>query len=515
LPQDQQTDTIAFLSSPAAHGGRAVERVDTHASIVFLTADRAWKLKRAVRYDYLDFSTPEKRHAMCEAEFAINQPHAPGIYRRVVPVTRDDRGTYEIGGAGAPVDWLIEMARFDQDQLLDRLANRGVLELSLMTDLAATIAHLHETASRRRDHGGHAGIAWVIDGNAAAFGDEAAPADHAALAARVIDASRALNDRLQSRLDGRRANGLVRRCHGDLHLGNIVLFEGKPTLFDAIEFNDKVACVDVMYDLAFVLMDLWRLSLGQHANALLNAYLLRTTDIDGLGALPLFLACRAAVRAKTLATAAGLQPDVSYRNGMAAQAQAYLELADRLLHPAPACLVAVGGLSGSGKSVLSRALAPRVGPAPGALVLRSDEVRKQLLGVDPLTRLTSGGYATDVSVRVYNAIAARAGGALENHHAVVADATFLRTSDRLAIEQAARKTGAPFVGLWLEAPEATRLDRARHRAHDPSDAGADVVRQQSIEDPDAIGWTRLDASQPPDRVLDAARRVVQDRLRGS
>jgi hypothetical protein len=270
-----------------------------------------------------------------------------------------------------------------------------------------------------------------------------------------------------------------------------------------------------MYDLAFVLMDLWRLSLEPHANALLNAYLVRTTDLDGLAPLPLFLACRAAVRAKTLATAAGLQPMASSRAGMATSAQAYLELADRLLHPAPACLVAVGGLSGSGKSVLSVALAPGIGPVPGALVLRSDTLRKQLLGVDPLTRLTSEGYAPDVSTRVYRAIAARAGDALANGHAVVTDATFLRTSDRLAIEHTAREIGVPFIGLWLDAPEPTRLDRARHRVHDPSDAGADVVRQQSVEDPEAIAWTRLDASQPASQVLDAARRIVQARLRVS
>jgi aminoglycoside phosphotransferase family enzyme/predicted kinase len=504
----RQSDTIAFLASPAAHAGGAVERIDTHASIIFLTANRAWKLKRAVRYDYLDYSTPDRRRTMCEAELAVNQPHAPQIYRRVAPVTRDAHGQYAIDGAGEPVEWLIEMARFDQAQLFDRLATQGRLDLSLMPELAAAIAHLHGTAEPRGDHGGYAGMAWVIDGNAAAFGGEAAQEENAALAMRVIEASRSLNERLRATLDARRTNGRVRRCHGDLHLGNIVRDQGRPTLFDAIEFNDKVACVDVLYDLSFVLMDLWRLSLARHANALLNAYVLRTADIGGLAALPLFMGCRATVRAKTLATAAGLETDATRRRGLIDQSRGYLELADRLLHPSAPSLVAVGGLSGSGKSVLSVALAPDIGPAPGALVLRSDEVRKQLLGVDPLTRLGPEGYAPDVSSRVYDAISARAAAILENRHGVVADATFLRSSDRLAIEGVARKAGAPFVGLWLDAPEDTRLARARRRTHDPSDADADVVRHQSIEDSEGMRWTRLDASGAAEDVLAAARRLV-------
>jgi uncharacterized protein len=505
---DEQADTIAFLSSAAAHGGAPVERVDTHASILFLAGDRAWKLKRAVLYDYLDYSTPARRRTMCERELAINRVGAPDIYRRVVPVTRDERGQLTIGGAGAPVDWLVEMVRFDQDTLFDRLAASGSLDLALIPALATTVAHVHEMAERRPDRGGYDGLAWVIEGNAAGFLSEPVLAADPDLCARVTTASRAMNDRLRRRLDERREQGFVRRGHGDLHLGNIVLFRGQPTLFDAIEFNDAISCVDVMYDLAFVLMDLWRLSLRRHANALLNAYLGETLDFGGLAVLPLFLACRAAVRAKTVATAATLQVESGRRSELAAQARAYLALADRLLDPAPACLVAIGGLSGSGKSSLALALAADVGPVPGAVVVRSDELRKRLFGVAPLVRLGPESYTRSASTYVYGAISSRSSAVLGGHHAAIVDATFLNSTDRRAIEDVARAAGMPFVGLWLEASEGERLDRVRRRLHDPSDADASVIIQQTVEG--AIDWHHIDASRPADVVVHDVRGLISD-----
>ena len=163
-----QTEVLTFLGSPSTHAGEAVERIETHASVVFLAGTRALKLKRAVLYDYLDFSTIERRKAMCEAEVRINRRTAPDLYRGVVAVTREPDGSLTLGGSGPPVDWLVEMARFDQDGLFDRLASRGALDLGLMRPLASAIAQLHLTAERRADHGGKAGMAWVNDGNATA-----------------------------------------------------------------------------------------------------------------------------------------------------------------------------------------------------------------------------------------------------------------------------------------------------------------------------------------------------------
>ena len=269
---EDQSEVISFLLSPATHGGAAVERIETHGSVLFLAASLAWKLKRAVKYDYMDFSTVDRRRAMCEAELRVNRRTAPAIYRRVVAITREANGLLALGGAGTAIDWVVEMVRFDQDQLLDRLAARGALDVGLMGPLASAIASFHDDAATRHDHGGAAGMRWVVDGNDGAFGEHASVFEVDACRSLTSDA-RTMVETCETRLDRRRANGFVRECHGDLHLRNIVRLDGRPTLFDAIEFNDELACIDVLYDLAFLLMDLWRRRLPRHANVVWNRYL--------------------------------------------------------------------------------------------------------------------------------------------------------------------------------------------------------------------------------------------------
>jgi aminoglycoside phosphotransferase family enzyme/predicted kinase len=499
-----QTEIVEFLASPAAHGGAAVERIETHASIVFLAGDSAWKLKRAVRYDYLDFSTADRRRTMCDAELRVNRRTAPELYRRVVAVTREPDGSLALGGAGEPVDWLLEMARFDQDGLFDRLAARGTLDLGLMRPLASAIARFHETAEPRRDHGGKAGMAWVIDGNATGFNEYGAGVLDEALSATVTSESRRLLERVGALLDTRQRDGRVRQCHGDLHLRNIVLLDGRPTLFDAIEFNDELACTDVLYDLAFLLMDLWRRQLPQHANAVWNRYLGDTVDLDGLPLLPLFLSCRAAVRAKTSAAAAALLEEVRQRDDLQDLARTYLQMAGQLLRPPRPALVAIGGLSGSGKSVLAAAVASSLGAVPGAIVIRSDEIRKRLCGVDPLQHLGPEGYASHVTERVYIEMTERASRVVRAGYAAIADAVFARQADRDVIEQAAAAAGMPFIGVWLDAPQHVLVARVAARHGDPSDADAEVIRGQLAHERGAIGWHRIDASVPADRVQQQA-----------
>jgi aminoglycoside phosphotransferase family enzyme len=249
---EDQTEVVAFLESAITHGGNPVARIDTHASIVFLAGERAWKLKRAVRYDYLDFSTVERRRAMCEAEVLVNRRTAPTLYRGVVPVTREPKGRLALGGQGAAVEWLVEMIRFDQEGLLDRLAARDALDLGLMRPLASAIVRFHRAAERRHDHGGKAGMSWVVDGNAAGLAEFGGGVLDPALCNDLAQKSRAAVDCRGPLLDRRRDAGFVRQCHGDLHLRNIVLVHGEPTLFDAIEFNNEIACIDVFYDLAIL-----------------------------------------------------------------------------------------------------------------------------------------------------------------------------------------------------------------------------------------------------------------------
>jgi aminoglycoside phosphotransferase family enzyme/predicted kinase len=510
---EDQSAVIEFLSQPSTHGGAAVERVDTHASIVFLAGMCALKMKRAVQYDYLDFSTVERRKTMCEAELRINRRAAPRLYRNVIAVTREPGGGLALAGAGAAVEWLIEMARFDQEYLLDRLAGREALAIDVMDPLASEIARFHESTERRPDHGGASGLAWVIDGNATGFADQGKGVLDDRLCAEVTRQARACLDRQATLLDGRRGAGRVRQCHGDLHLRNIVLIDGRPTLFDAVEFNDEIACIDVLYDLAFLLMDLWRRELPHHANALWNRYLTATDELDGLALMPLFLSCRAAIRAKTSATSARFEREISRRREFEDLARRYLDLAGQLLRPVAPAIIAVGGLSGSGKSVLARGLAPAIGPVPGAVVIRSDEIRKELCGVGRLDRLGPEGYTEDVSRRVYAAVAERTARVARGGYAAIADAVFARAADREVIERAATDAAVPFAGIWLDASDSVLLSRVDQRRNDPSDADAEIVRLQRSQGTGDMRWSRVDASDSAASVLATATDRVRDRLR--
>ena len=512
---EDQSEVIAFLRRPDTYGpgDPDLDYIETHSAMVFLTGERALKLKRAVRYDYLDFSTAERRRWCCDAEMALNRRVAPAIYRGTAVVTREADGHLALDGTGTPVEWLVDMTRFDGRALADRLADTGALPLAAMAPLAASVAALHAGAAPRVDAGGAGGMRWVIDGNRRAldeFGDAVFP--DPARSRLIRDTARTL-DAAAVCLDQRRAQGFVRQCHGDLHLGNIVLLDGTPTPFDAVEFNDNISCIDVGYDLAFLLMDLWHRGLPRHANVVLNEYLRLTGDFASLAPLPLFLSCRAAVRAKTHATAAALASDAAQRGALLGPAQRYLALAQAFLErPAPV-LVAIGGLSGSGKSTAAALVAPLLGVAPGALHLRSDLIRKRLFGVSPLDRLPAEAYAADASARVHARLRHEATVALAAGHAVVCDAVFGEIAERRGLEDLARQAAVPLLGVWLEVPDVTRLARVRARRHDASDATEDVALRQMTRAQPPASWVRVDASGEAE--LTAARVMAELTARGA
>ena len=491
---EDQSATVAFLSEPATFGrpGAEVAHIQTHISEVFLVGGDAYKLKRAVRYDYVDFSTAERRRRACEAEVAINRRTAPELYLGVVAVTRDPGGRLALGGAGTAVDWLVHMRRFDQQDLLDRMARRGALTDDLVAALAEAVVSLHQAAARRPDKGGRAGMAWVVESNLADLAAHAGGPFPAAAVEAYARSARAAVERLGPLLDERRADGLVRHCHGDLHLGNICLFRGRPTLFDAIEFNDDIACCDILYDLAFLLMDLMHRGLRPFANRVLDHHVTAIEADRGLAALPLFLSARAAVRAKVTVTAAETgAPDPA---ALIAEAGRYFADARAYLAPGQPRLVALGGLSGSGKSTLARRLAPALEPAPGAVVLRSDVVRKRLFGLAPTERLPENAYGEETTRRVYETITRRAAVILAAGHSVVADAVFARPHQRRAIAAVAREAGVAFAGLWLAASPETLIARVRARAGDASDADEAVVRHQLAYDVGPLAWPTVDTA---------------------
>jgi aminoglycoside phosphotransferase family enzyme len=306
---DDQSAVIDFLSRPETYRtDKAVERIETHCSIVFLVGDRAYKLKRGIRYSSLDYRTPSRRRAVCDAELVLNRRTAPDLYLGVHAVTRDRKGGLALDGSGRPIDYVVAMRRFAQAALLDKMADAGTLTAGLMCSLGQAIARLHLAAEVTRAFGGAAAIRRVISHNERELAKVAAELDGAAVSS-LSDRTRCELDRLAVLLDRRRAEGKVRRCHGDLRLANICLFAGRPTLFDCIEFSDEIGCVDTLYDLAFLLMDLNLRGLGTLSEAVLEAYLALMPESDGLLALPLFLALRATTRAYALAGAARRHDD--------------------------------------------------------------------------------------------------------------------------------------------------------------------------------------------------------------
>lgn len=314
-------------------------------------------------------------------------------------------------------------------------------------------------------------------------------------------------------LRDRGSNGRFARCHGDLHLNNIVLWRGVPTLFDALEFDDDLATIDMLYDLAFLLMDLDHRGRRDAANAVLNRYLAPPTepiDIAGLAALPLFLATRTAIRSLVTAQRARLMPALSpARQTDLVEARRSAADAMTYLSPPKARLVAVGGLSGTGKSTLGAGLAPLIGPAPGAIHIRTDVERKALLGVGETERLPADTYTKANAERVYRLIAEKAAAVLAAGHSAAVDGVFQTAAERDAIARVAKELGVRFDGLWLQASSETLTRRIEARRNDASDATAEVVaRQMGRGVEGTLDWHVIDAEGDPQLTLSRARLVL-------
>jgi hypothetical protein len=489
-----QAVVVAFMSDGAnLPGGGPVEVIQTHGAFVFLAGASAYKIKRAVRYDYLDFSTLEKRHDMLLRKLELNAPAAPQIYRDVIAVTCNTAGQLALGGPGQVVEWVLRMERFESDKQLDRIATDGGLSDVVAVALGEAVAAYHATAPRRPKADGPALIGAILDELNCAF---VGMSD--ALGGDLIDQFRSVSDHamphLKRILRDRAQAGHVRRFHGDLHLRNVALIAGAPVLFDALEFDETLGTGDVLYDLAFLVMDLLHRGLSKAANLTLGAYLFKAADPDhdaGLSAFPLFMSIRAAIRAMTMVQTARLVDD---SKADLPEARAYMKMAVDLMQPSTARLIAIGGLSGTGKSTLAADLAPFIGKAPGAIHLRSDLERKALFGVDPSTRLPPDAYGDPVSRSVHGRMIARALRILHAGHSVVMDATFLKEEHRATLGAMAEHAGTHLEGLWLEAPIDTLAARVTARVNDASDADAGVVRAQAEKIVPPLFWTPIDAS---------------------
>jgi aminoglycoside phosphotransferase family enzyme/predicted kinase len=494
LERNSQSEVIDFLSDPNSHPRvDRVERFETHGNLVFLAGSEAWKIKRAVRLAYMDFSTLERRHAACIREVEINRRFGSELYLGCVPITRSPAGTLAFGGNGDTVEWAVHMRRFDHSALLSTIADATGVSRDLARALAEVIHQAHQRAEPVITSGTTA-LGELATSISTTLGQSAIASPELALLAQ------GLRERIASSaaaLDARAARGLVRRCHGDLHLANIVLWRGRPALYDAIEFDEAIATIDTLYDLAFLLMDLDRHRLRPAANAVLNHYLALSAepiDLRGLIALPLFFALRAAVRAMVTVDRAGQQRGEA-REGNLKKARAYLRAALGYLNQPPPQLVAIGGLSGTGKTSVAASLAPSLGPAPGAIHLRTDLERKREAGVNELQRLPHSAYAPDARKRIYQMLSEKARLVLSAGHAVIIDAVFADPDVRQDVEALARHAGVPFQGFWLHAGPETLLKRVTERRGDASDATPEVVCAQLKGDhgPLTAKWRVVDA----------------------
>ena len=460
--------------------GIADRVIETHCARVYLSGALAWKVKQPVDLGYLDFTTIERRLWALERELAFNKASAPDIYRAVRRITRTADG-YEFDGEGPVVEYALEMRRFDETAVL--AAAPDALDGAVAEALGRTVARLHAGAPACEAGGGE-GLGYTVRSNAEHL-RALAPRLGSDAVERLIAQTSAALARAEPLLDERRAKGLTRRCHGDLHLGNILLENGAPVLFDCIEFNDRLSEIDVLYDLAFLLMDLDFRGRRDAAARVLSAWLdeagrgLPDDLHEGLALLPLMLSMRATVRCHVRAHA-----------GDDEGARAYLAVALKHLAPAPPVLAAVGGYSGSGKSTFARTLAPLLGASPGAVVLRSDEIRKRLWGVAPTERLPKEAYATKVGKQVYRRLYEEAELCLRAGRAVVLDAVFMKAAERDRVAA----FGVPFAGVWLDAPAEVLRSRIAGRRNDASDADLRVLAMQLRQDPGEMAWTRLDAT---------------------
>ena len=479
---------IQSLQSAAVfdHPADSIEVLETHISWVILAGNFAYKFKKAVNFGFLDFSTLQKRHFYCQEELRLNRRFAPQLYLDVVSITGSVTQPV-INGEGEPLEFAVKMRRFSQDCLLGGLAAEHRLLPGHVDEIAALLAGIHDTIDRARedtDFGRAEGIHhWVLDNFTQIRAALQPEAVHPELD-RLENWCQQEFSAVRAQLELRRKNGFVRECHGDLHLGNLALIDGRITPFDCIEFNPQLRWIDVMSEAAFLMMDLLDRGYAGLAYRFLNGYLQRTGDYAGLRILRYYLVYRALVRAKVAAlrlvqSATGSEGRAEARRDF----DGYISLAvNRAVAPAP-CMLIMHGVSGSGKSWYASQLAEKL----GAIQLRSDIERKRLYGyrADASTGsdVQAGIYSQAASARTYAQLATLASSVVAGGLTVIVDAAFLKLDERQRFQQLAQSCDVPFAILHVEADEPTLVARIARRSqlgNDPSEAGIDVLKSQLV-----------------------------------
>jgi aminoglycoside phosphotransferase family enzyme/predicted kinase len=473
-----------FDPSVYSHPVGEVELIETHISWVLLAGEFAYKIKKPVDFGFLDFSTLDKRHYYCEEELRLNRRWAPSIYLEVLPITGTPQRPF-LGGEGLPFEYALKMRRFPQEIRLDHLLNRGELGASHIDLLAKSLAHFHvalPAATVDSPYGSPERVLHPMEENFAQIRPLLRENEDKASLERLRLWSAEEAIRLRGELAERKQQGFIRECHGDLHLGNIVLLDGVPIPFDCIEFNDNLRWIDSVSDLAFTVMDLLDRKRPDFAQRLLNGWLEHTGDYQGLRLLRLYQVYRAMVRAKVAALrAAQAGHDAVSLEAMWTEYRGYISLAEQLSRPGTPLLLITCGLSGSGKTTLTQPLVEQA----GAIRLRSDIERKRLFGLQALEKsgsaVNGGIYSTDASQRTYERLLELACQVIGAGYPVIVDATFLRRSQRDAFHDLASRLNVPFAILDFQAREETLRERIRRRQaanNDASEADMAVLEKQ-------------------------------------
>ncbi|MGZ8258365.1 MAG: bifunctional aminoglycoside phosphotransferase/ATP-binding protein [Methylotenera sp.] len=455
--------------------------IETHISWVLLTKLYAYKIKKPVNFGFLDFSTLEKRRFCCNEELRLNRRLAADLYLEVVSIT----GTPDhpqIGGAGNAIEYAVKMIRFSSGQLLSEYAGCGQLGTDQIDQLADSVAGFHQTiepAGENSPYGDSANINhWFVENF-----DHIKPL-------LVDDIQKQQLQNIQQWGDGewrnladlmqrRKQQGYVRECHGDLHLGNMTLINGKVTLFDCIEFNPMLRWIDVISEVAFLFIDLLHFGYDRYAYRFLNRYLQHTGDYHGLSLFRYYLVYRALVRAKVaLLRMAQHQGDDAVAKQARCEYAAFADLAERITQPRPTVLIITHGYSGSGKSTLASLLAEKI----GAFQIRSDIERKRLFGYEANAQTGSGIddglYSQQASLKTYQHLRELALAILEAGFPVIIDAAFLKSGQRNLLRQLADDCGVPFHIITFQASDQELCRRIKQRQNDASEATVAVLHQQ-------------------------------------
>ncbi len=460
-----------------------IRLIQTHISYILLTGEYAYKIKKPVNFGFLNFTQLEQRHHFCNEELHLNQRGAPKLYLEVLPICQQADG-YQLGGDGIAVEYTIKMRQFPDEALLSNVFERGGLTPELVQTLAGVVAKYHAGAKTNdyiRSFGEVAQVRKAFDENYAQTEQYIGGPQTQS----QFDQTRAYSDRFFTEkgalFASRMQNNCIRACHGDLHLGNVCYWQDQLMLFDCIEFNEPFRLVDVMYDVAFMVMDLQAKQRPDLANIFLNAYIEQTGDWEGLQVLPLYISRQAYVRAKVTSFLLN-DPAVSESAKQTASkvAAMYYRLAWQCTQTQSGRIFLMSGLSGAGKTTVARQLAQQT----GAIHIRSDAVRKHLAGIsldqrgDQSGQYGSGIYTPEMTQKTYDRLKELALLLAKQGWAVILDAKYDQQALRQAVLLQAESEHLAVKILHCTAPLEVLRDRLNTRQGDIADATADLLIDQ-------------------------------------